>query len=129
LAKAGLSGKKQGAGTPVEVQATIDGLNVSLCDLGAGAWQGGFDVAVSWELKRTGAGSSSYRVRTHGVAAHQTGSRARPTSTGLRQALAAAVRDLFAQQSTQALLQPDESTARTRDSSAAAQVATAQPAS
>ena len=80
----------------LSVNANVNEIKVQLCDLGKGAWRGGFHVQVSWQLKPRGAKQPSFQTTTAGVFDSAQIDQVGPTGSGLRAAFATAVHKLLA---------------------------------
>jgi len=90
------------------VNANVNEIKVQLCDLGKGAWRGGFQVQVSWQLKHRDARQPSFQATTVGAFDSAKTDQVGPTSAGLRAAFAASVHKLLAdRQFAAALNTPD----------------------
>jgi hypothetical protein len=80
----------------LSVNAFVNEMKVQVCDLGKGAWRGGFQVQVSWQLKHRGDKQPSFRATTAGVFDSSRIDQAGPAGSGLRAAFATSVRQLLA---------------------------------
>jgi hypothetical protein len=80
----------------LNINAILNDLKVQVCDLGKGAWRGGFQVQVSWQLKRRDATQPSFQSTTTGVFDSSRIEQAGPAGPGLRAAFATSVRQLLA---------------------------------
>jgi hypothetical protein len=99
------------AGMPsgTNVQAVVSALDVRLCDLGKGVWRGSFNTQVSWQVVTAGTGRVVYRTSTRGAFTRGSNEVPANSATGLRQAFAASVRNLLADQRFVAALRaPDD---------------------
>ncbi len=87
---------RTGATDPLAVTARLSDLKMQLCDLGHGAWQGGFEVSVSWQLQRRDGGMPVLLAHTSGRFDQVPGEAGVCPAAGLREALAQSVRRLLA---------------------------------
>jgi len=80
----------------VAVTARLNDLKMQLCDLGQGAWQGGFEVHVSWQIKRHDGAQQVLQASTSGRFKHLPGEAGIRPDAALRAAFAQTVRQLLA---------------------------------
>lgn len=91
------------------IQAQVNALDVRLCDLGKGVWHGSFHAQVSWQVVTGGTGRVVYQTSTHGSFTRSQTEAPASAGSGLRQAFAASVRNLLADQRFVAALRtPDD---------------------
>jgi hypothetical protein len=90
--------KAQGASWPgnMEVQAFVNNLQISVCNLGQGTWQGGFNVQVSWQVMQNN--RIVYKATTSGVVEKTKNQKSPSGTASLREAFAVAIRGLLADQ-------------------------------
>lgn len=98
--------RRVGAADVLAVSARMDELKLQMCDLGGGAWQGGFEVRMSWQLKRRQGTGPALQANTAGRFEHRPGSTTICPADALREALADAVRQLLADPAVAAALRP-----------------------
>ena len=87
---------RAGATDDLVVSARLNELKLQLCDLGHGAWQGGFEVGVSWQLQRRDGAKPVLLAYTSGRFDQGPGETGVCPAAGLREALAQSVRRLLA---------------------------------
>jgi hypothetical protein len=98
--RAELAHGSNGAGSALaglQFKAVVNDVQMQVCRVGTGAWQGGFQVRVTWTVQAPGASRPLYQGSTRGAylsAQVQT----RPAAQGLREAMAAAAHALLSDQ-------------------------------
>ena len=93
--RAELARESTAALAALQFKAVVDEVQMQVCHVSLGAWQGGFRVRVTWTVQAPGSDRILYRGATTGAylsAQAQT----RPAAEGLRQAMAAAAHELVA---------------------------------
>jgi hypothetical protein len=90
------AGRRAGAADALEVRAIVNKLGVHACNLGEGAWRGGFEVQVSWQVVRRGTKRTVYQASSTGSSNHESAAASLSSAAVLREAFAVSVRNLFA---------------------------------
>jgi hypothetical protein len=80
----------------LNVKALVNDMKVQLCDLGKGAWRGGFQVQVGWQLMRRDGRSPVFQTTTAGSFDGHRSEQTQSAGAGLREAFAHSVRQLLA---------------------------------
>jgi hypothetical protein len=91
-----------------EVSAFVNDVDLHLCNVGKGAWRGSLRVQVSWQVIARDSGRVVYQASSDGRYVRDDAHAQRPASSaieGLREALAAAARNLASDQRFLAALQ------------------------
>ena len=89
---------------PLEVSAFVNSMDMKICQTAQSRWQGGIYVQVSWQVLAPDSGRILYQASTEGTYAVSEPRRA-GAAAGLREALAASVRNLLADRRFATLLQ------------------------
>jgi hypothetical protein len=114
MAKASLAANhRAGMAGDLDVKAFVNDLTLRVCDAGKGAWRGGFYVQVGWQVTRRDTNRLVYQASTAGFFDRDPSRAALTSAYGLREAFAASVRNLLADQRFASILQTSDEQSRT----------------
>jgi hypothetical protein len=103
----GLAAAASAGGQPLRVQAFVNKLDIHVCQAASAMWTGGFQVQIGWQVMSADGTQVLYRASTEGSYKLDHPQRML-TADALREAMAAAVRQLVAEPRFASLLKPQD---------------------